>query len=288
MNLGAHISISGGAYKCFARAKEVTANSIQIFVKNNNRWFSKPFTDKELERFQIERERYQPFSVNAHNGYLINLCSPKSDIEKKSISAMKDEISRCEQLKLPYLVMHPGSHLGKGEKWGISKIAENLNHIIEEKSGTSVKILLETTAGQGTNLGYTFEQLQDILDKLKYKERFGICYDTCHTFAAGYDITTPEKYQQVMENFNRIIGLHQIYLFHLNDSKKELGSRKDRHTHIGEGYIGLEGFRSLLNDKRFQHIPMILETPKGDDGDMDITNLGRLRGLRYRAAKTKS
>ena len=280
MNLGAHISISGGVYKCFARAKELGANSIQIFVKNNNRWFSKPFTYQELEKFQIEREKHQPFSVNAHNAYLINLCSPKTDIEKKSISAMKDEINRCEQLKLHYLVMHPGSHLGIGERWGINKIAQNLNRIIEEMAETKVKILLETTAGQGTNLGYRFEQLRDILDIMKYKERFGICYDTCHTFAAGYDITTTGKYQQVMNQFDKIIGLDHIHLFHLNDSKYELGSRKDRHSHIGAGYIGLEGFRALINDKRFYNIPMVLETPKGENGKMDKINLKTLRDLR--------
>ena len=176
--------------------------------------------------------------------------------------------------------MHPGFHLGKGEKWGLNKIVENFNHILNKNPNCKATILLETTAGQGTNLGYKFEQLEYILDGLERKDKFGVCVDTCHIFAAGYDISTESGYEKTINDFDKIIGLERIKVFHLNDSKKPFGSRKDRHQHIGKGEIGLEAFRCLLNDKRFSEIPMVLETPKDDDGNMDIENLKVLRGLR--------
>jgi len=280
MNLGAHISIAGGVFNVFERAKNITANAIQIFTKSNNRWFSKPYSAKEIEEFHRLRKEFQPFAVFAHDAYLINLCSPNSEIEKKSIDAFIDELKRCDQLNLPYLVMHPGFHLGKGEKWGLNKIVENFNYISNKNPDSKVKILLETTAGQGTNLGYKFEQLEYILDNVECKEKFGVCVDTCHIFAAGYDISTESGYEKTINDFDKIIGLERIKVFHLNDSKKPFGSRKDRHQHIGRGEIGLEAFRCLLNDKRFSEIPMVLETPKDDDGNMDIENLKVLRGLR--------
>jgi deoxyribonuclease-4 len=280
MNLGAHISIAGGVYNIFERAKSVTANSIQIFTKSNNRWSSKPYTEKEIEEFYELKKEYKPFAVFGHVAYLINLCSPKGNIEKLSISAFIDEMHRCYQLELPYLVMHPGSHLGKGEKWGLDKIAENFNQIIQRTANSKTIVLLETTAGQGTNLGYTFEQLRYILDHVERKDRFGICVDTCHIFAAGYDIATPEKYEETMQELNKVIGLERVRVIHLNDSKYPCGSKRDRHAHIGKGEIGLEGFRALMNDRRFTSIPMVLETPKEDN--MDIENLKLLRSLRDR------
>lgn len=278
MNLGAHISIAGGVYNIFERAKAVTANSIQIFTKNNNRWFSKSYPEKEIEKFHELKKEYKPFAVFGHVAYLINLCSPKEKTEKLSISAFIDEIHRCDQLGLPYLVMHPGSHLGKGEKWGMDKIIKNFDHIIQKTADSKTVILLETTAGQGSNLGYTFEQIRYILDHVEKKDRFGVCVDTCHIFAAGYDIATPEKYEKTIQELDKVIGLDQVKVIHLNDSKYPCGSRRDRHAHIGRGEIGLDGFRALMNDERFSSIPMVLETPKEDN--MDIENLKILRELR--------
>ncbi|MBC8526847.1 MAG: deoxyribonuclease IV [Candidatus Cloacimonetes bacterium] len=279
MNLGAHISIAGGVYNIFERARGITAKSIQIFTKSNNRWFSKPYNAKDIEKFHNLKEKYNPFAVFAHVAYLINLCSPNHETEKRSIDALIDEIKRCEQLNLPYLVMHPGSHLGKGKKWGLNKIVENLNYVISQNPDCKVMLLMETTAGQGTNLGYSFEQLKYILEKVKRKEKFGVCIDTCHIFAAGYDISTKSAYEKTMNKFNKIIGLKKIKVFHLNDSKHPLNSRKDRHQHIGKGEIGLDAFRCLMNDKRFSEIPMVLETPKDDLKNMDIENLKVLRSL---------
>ena len=281
MNLGAHISIAGGVSNIFERAKKISANSIQIFTKNSNQWFSKSYSSEELEKFHRLQNEYSPFSVFAHDAYLINLCSPKTEVEKKSISAFKDEILRCDQLHLPYLVMHPGSHLGQGEEWGLGKIAENFNLILKEIPKCKVIILLETTAGQGTNLGYKFEHLKYILDRVERREKFGVCLDTCHIFNAGYNISTVNAYEKTIDEFDRIIGLENLKVFHLNDSKHPLGSRKDRHQHIGEGEIGIEAFRCLMNDKRFSEIPMVLETPKGDaEKNMDIENLRVLRDLK--------
>jgi len=278
MNLGAHISISKGIDNIFERAKKVTANSIQIFTKNNNRWQGRKYTDAELRSYFVKKKQYNPFAIIAHDSYLINLCSPKEEIEQKSIAAFSDELNRCKILKLPYLVMHPGSHLGKGEEWALKKLVENFNQILKTFSG-KCKILIETTAGQGTNLGYKFEHLAFILDNVKYPEQFGICVDTCHIFAAGYDISDEKKYQQTFQLFDKIIGINKIKVFHLNDSKNILASKKDRHEHIGKGKIGIDAFRYLVNDSRFKNIPMVLETPKGKNKEMDIENLKILRNL---------
>ena len=282
MNLGVHISIAGGIINIFERAKNITANSIQIFSKSNNRWFSKQYREDEIEEFHKLRNEFNPYSVFAHAAYLINLCSPNHETEKKSINAFMDELKRCDQLHLPYLVMHPGSHLGKGEKCGLDKIVENFNFILNKNPDYKVMILLETTSGQGTNLGYRFNQLKYILDGVEIKDKFGICIDTCHIFSAGYDISTEPNYEKTFIEFDKIIGLEKIKVFHLNDSKHPLGSRKDRHQHIGKGEIGLEAFRYLLNDKRFSNIPMVLETPKDDDINIDMENLKVLRSLRLK------
>ena len=280
MNLGANISIAGGVFNIFEKAKNITANAIQIFTKSNNRWFSKPYSTKEIEEFNRLRRESQPFAVFSHDAYLINLCSPNPETEKKSIDAFMDEIKRCDQLNLPYLVMHPGSHLGKGEEWGLNKIIENFNNTLNKNPDRNVTILLETTAGQGTNLGYRFEQLKYILDGVERKDKFGVCVDTCHIFAAGYDISTESAYEKTFVEFDEIIGLEKLKVFHLNDSKHPVGSKKDRHQHIGKGEIGLEAFRYLLNDNRFSDIPMVLETPKDDTKNMDVENLKVLRSLR--------
>jgi deoxyribonuclease-4 len=198
---------------------------------------------------------------------------------EKSCNSLKEEMERCNTLKIPNLVMHPGSHVGSGEETGLSKIAANINKLLAELKDNTVTLLLETTAGQGSNLGYTFEQLAQIIDQVEDKEHIGVCLDTCHVFAAGYPITDLKDYKKTMKSFDNIIGLDRLRIIHMNDSKKELGSKRDRHEHIGQGFIGLEGFRNIVNDPRLKKVPMILETPKEDDLEEDRENLKTLRGL---------
>jgi deoxyribonuclease-4 len=217
----------------------------------------------------------------AHNSYLINLASPDNDLYKKSIDAMLIEIERAEALGLPYIIMHPGAHVGSGDDTGLARIADSLNLLFERTKGYRVSLLLETTAGQGTVLGHRFEHIAEIIDKINYSKRVGVCLDTCHSYVAGYDIK--KRYDAVFNEFDKIIGLKRLKAFHLNDTLKVLGSRVDRHWHIGKGKLGLETFERLLRDERFKELPMILETPKGmdeDGNDMDVVNLGILRKLR--------
>lgn len=275
--LGAHMSISGGVSKSIDRGLSIGCTAIQIFTGYNNRWISKPIQDEDLKNFNQKRPLLKV--IFAHNNYLINLASNDPLKFKRSLSSMLNEIKRAEQLKLPFLVIHPGSHLGIGEKRGIQLIAKRLNILFAETMDSNVRVLLENTAGQGTNLGHRFEHLAEILYLIKYQDRIGICFDTCHSFAAGYDLRTQEAYENTFESFSRTIGISYIYAFHLNDSKSGLGSRKDRHDHIGKGFLGLEAFRLLVNDERFAHIPMILETPKGKAMEEDKKNLAVLYSL---------
>lgn len=280
--LGAHMSISGGLKNAFGRGEQVGCDTVQIFTKNANQWKAKPITPEDIEGFIGEQKRTGIYPAFAHDSYLINLGSPDPALYEKSIAAFQIEMERAEALKLPFLVMHPGSHVGSGEEEGLKKIAESFNRFHRQCPGFQLKIALETTAGQGTNLGYRFEQLRRIIDMVEEADRLAVCLDTCHVFAAGYNISTPEGYEAVMEEFDRIIGLDRIVAFHLNDAKKGLGSRVDRHEHIGHGALGLEAFRSLVNDPRFNGIPMTLETQKGTDekgNDWDVVNLEVLRGL---------
>lgn len=280
MLLGAHMSIAGGAYNALDRGEMVGCDTIQIFTKSSNQWRAKPLTDEDIAKFKENRQRTGISPVVAHDSYLINLCTTDIEKRKMSVGAMGIEMLRCRALEIPYLVMHPGSHLGEGEEWGLHEIAGNLNHLIEgdiDDGGTM--ILLETTAGQGTNLGYRFEHLRDIIEMIDHKERVGVCLDTAHILAAGYDIRTASGFADTLDEFNKIIGLEQLKVIHLNDSKKELGSRVDRHEHIGEGFVGIEAFRYLMNRKDFSDIAMILETPKDKNYTEDIRNLKILRGL---------
>jgi deoxyribonuclease-4 len=275
--LGAHMSISGGISKSIDRGISIGSTAIQIFTGYNNRWISKPLQDEELRSFHQKSSSLK--MIFAHNNYLINLASNDPLKSKKSISSMLNEIKRAEKLRLPFTVIHPGSHMGSGEKSGVQMISKRLNIVLSETKDSGVRVLLENTAGQGTNLGYRFEHLAEILSMIKDQDRIGICFDTCHAFAAGYDLRNHEAYEKTFETFSRVIGTHHIYAFHLNDSKSEFGSRKDRHEHIGKGFLGLEAFRLLLNDERFVHLPMILETPKGKTMDEDKKNLAVLRSL---------
>ena len=279
--LGAHESISGGLHLAFERIRQVGGESLQIFTRNQRQWRAAPLTDDEVTAFQQAWDAADKMPVASHASYLINLGSSKEEQAAKSVAAFVDELQRCGRLGIANVVFHPGSHGGAGVEAGLANVIDNLDQVIEQAGDACarVNILLETTAGQGTGLGYRFEELAGILEKSKYPDRLGVCVDTCHIFAAGYDIRTPEAYEHVFAEFDRLIGIARIRFFHLNDSKKELGSRVDRHEHIGKGYIGISGFRELLNDPRFTHHPMTLETPKGKDLAEDRENLAVLRSL---------
>ncbi len=275
--LGAHVSISGGVEKSPLRGEELGCDSIQIFSKNQRQWKSPPISDDTANAFQEALKNSRVRQVVIHDSYLINLASPNPESLKKSQEAFLDEMDRADKLGVPYLVFHPGSHMKSGEKAGIRQIAESLNSILRRQLDGKVMLLLETTAGQGDHIGYSFEQLAEIISLIDKKERIGICYDTAHTFEAGYDIRTEETYQQTFEKFDRVLGLNLLRVFHINDSKTDLGSRVDRHENIGRGYLGVEPFRFLVNDQRFQNHPMILETPGGDQFYKE--NLELLRSL---------
>lgn len=277
--LGAHTSTSGGVSKSVELAERLNFTAMQIFTKNNNRWFQKPLEEKETESFKTKLEQSQIKFVVSHDSYLINLCAKDKTILGKSRIALLDELERCELLGIPHLNFHSGSHLDLGEEDGIKLIAESLNIVHQKTQYFKVSSMLETTAGQGTTIGYRFEQLQHIIELVEQKERMTICIDTAHVFAAGYDIKDPKNFKKVIKEFDEIIGLERLKCFHLNDSKKELGSRVDRHEHIGNGFIGLEGFANIMNDKRLKNIPKILETPKGKEQLEDLENLKILRGL---------
>ena len=277
--LGAHTSTSGGVSKSVDLAEKFGFTAMQIFTKNNNRWFQKPLEEKEIESFRTKLKNSKIKFVVSHDSYLINLCGTDKEILRKSRIAFLDELERCELLGIPHLNFHPGSHLGAGEEDGIKLIAESINIVLDKSKGYKVSSMLETTAGQGTAIGYRFEQLQKIIDLVEQKERMTVCIDTAHIFAAGYDIKDPKNFKTVIKEFDEIIGFERLKCFHMNDSKKELGSRVDRHEHIGKGFIGLEGFSNIMNDKRLKKIPKILETPKGKEYLEDIENLKVLRRL---------
>lgn len=280
MLLGAHMSIAGGVYNALADGKKVGCDTIQIFTKSSNQWKARPLEDEEIEKFKTAGRETGISPVVAHDSYLINLCAPDQIKLKMSVEAFGVELSRCRTLGIPYLVMHPGSHLGEGEEWGMKKIADNISHLISEDAGAGgAMVLLETTAGQGSNLGYKFEQISFMMNLIPQKDRIGVCLDTAHIFAAGYNIKTPEGFEKVLDEFNKIIGIENLRVIHLNDSKKTYGSRVDRHDQIGKGEIGIEAFRYLMNKKEFANIPMILETPKDKDYAEDIENLAILRSL---------
>jgi len=272
------MSISGGVDTAFDRGEQVGCQAMQIFTKNNNQWRAAPLKEKTVERYHRRQAETGITPVVAHASYLLNLATPDDALWHKSIEALIIEMERCEVLAIPYLVIHPGSHVGSGEQAGIARAIEALNVAHDRLPQAQVKITLEITAGQGTNLGYRFEHLAAMIEGVKAGERLAVCYDTCHALAAGYDFRTPEGYAQVFRQFDQVIGLDRLVVFHLNDSKHDLGSRRDRHAHIGEGFVG-EGFRHLLNDPRFQEIPMLLETPKSKDMHEDMENLARLRAM---------
>lgn len=279
MSFGAHVSIAGGVSKSFARGAQVGCEAMQIFCKNERQWNAKPYSPEEIAAFKAEQGRTGISPVIVHSAYLINLAAPDDELWERSMHALADELERCAQLDIPYLVKHPGSHTGSGEEAGLHREAAALNRLFDAGAGGDVMLLLETTAGQGTALGWRFEHLAHLMHLVNHRERLGVCLDTCHIFAAGYDIRTADTYAATFATFDHIIGFEHLKVFHLNDSQKELGSRVDRHTHIGQGCIGQEAFRLLVNDGRFRNLPMIIETPKGKDMREDIENLTLLRSL---------
>jgi len=277
--LGAHMSIAGGVDKALLLGKTVDCDAIQIFTKSSRQWAAKPYTKEEIELFDLNRKATAITTVIAHDSYLLNLGSPDDALRKRSLGGFIDELERCEILGVSNLVAHPGAHVGAGENEGIKTIARSLDEAHKACPGYHVKVTLEITAGQGSNLGYRFEQIAKMIDATKENDRLKVCFDTEHAFAAGYDIRTQEGYERTFTEFDEAIGIERLAAFHLNDSKKEFNSRVDRHEHIGKGHIGVEAFRFLVNDQRFWGLPMCLETPKGPDLKEDRENLTLLRSL---------
>lgn len=273
------MSIAGGVGNAFLEGKKVDCQAIQIFTKSSRQWASKPLDREEIAQFKLNRKETGIESVVAHDSYLLNLGSPDAGLRKRSIAAFIDEMERCEILGVSNLIAHPGAHVGSGELEGIKTIAKSLDEVHKACPKFNVKVTLEITAGQGSNLGYRFEQIGAMIDATKESERIRVCFDTEHAFAAGYDLRTKEGYERTFGEFDDAIGLDLLAAFHLNDSKKEFHSRVDRHEHIGQGFIGVEAFRLLMNDKRFWGLPMCLETPKGPDLKEDRDNLTLLRSL---------
>jgi len=283
--LGAHMSIAGGVHTAVERGVSIGCTTMQMFVKNNNQWRGKELSDEDIATYKKLLRESSIGPVVVHDTYLINLCAADAQILRKSRAALKDELDRCEVLGVEYLNFHPGSHVGAGDIEGIKRIVESLNIIHEETKGYRVKSVLETTAGQGTAIGHRFEQLREIIDLVAEPDRMAVCMDTCHVFAAGYDISTARGYEKTFEEFDAIIGLNRLVAFHVNDSKRELGSHVDRHDHIGKGKIGKTGFRLLMNDERFRTVPKILETPKGPEMKEDVKNMRTLKNMVVRSRK---
>lgn len=277
--LGAHMSISGGLHLAIDRAVAAGCGVLQIFTRNSNQWKGKPVSEADAALFRQKFAASGLHEIISHDIYLINLAAPPGETRDKSLAAFRDELETCTRLGIAKVVMHPGSHLTDSPQTGLGRVVAAFDQLFEEVPQFEGRVLIETTAGQGSNLGRTFEELAEIIGGSRFPDKFGVCFDTCHTFAAGYDTATEEGYRDTMEQFDRLIGLERLQCFHFNDSKKGLGSRVDRHEHIGQGALGLNPFRFILNDSRFTNIPKILETPKGDHNEMDLINLELLRGL---------
>ena len=277
MILGAHVSTAGGLHRAIENGEELRCDAIQIFLKNPNRWVGKSATLSEKETFKLSWGSSRIRTVVVHDIHLTNLASPKPDVLAKSREQFLAQMELADSLNIPYVVTHMGAYLDGTEAEGLKTLSNSLNMLFEQAGGGETIVLLETTAGQGTNLGYCFEHVRQIIDTSAFPERLGVCFDTCHVFAAGYDLRTDEKYHETLDEFDRIIGLDRLLVFHLNDAKSEYRSRVDRHAHIGAGNIGVEPFKLIINDPRFANIPMIIETPEMEE--MHATNLAVLKKL---------
>ena len=275
--LGGHVSITGGVQLAPERAREVTCDSMQIFSRNQMQWKAKPLAEEDAGAFRKNLDQYGIQEPIIHDSYLINLCSPDKDLLTKSRQAFLDEVMRAELLGVRYLIFHPGAHMGSGEQTGLKNIAESLNWVRKESGTSKVQFVLEITAGQGTVMGRSFEQLAKIIDMLDQPELSGVCFDTCHAYAAGYDIRSESGYKKTFDTLEDVLGKDMMRAMHLNDSKGKLGSHLDRHEKIGEGFLGLDCFRHFMNDDRWDGIPMVLETPEGEKGYKQ--ELKALRGL---------
>lgn len=274
--LGAHISTQGGLHTVFERAAAIKATALAMFAKNSNQWKGKTLTDEAIAEFN-EARNVGP--IVTHASYLINLATTNPEFHAKSIAGMIDELDRAERLGIHAVVLHPGAHLGAGVDAGVDQIARSLDQVHAAIPNHRVVTLLETAAGQGSCLGCTYEELGQVISLVDDKRRVGICIDTCHVFAAGYDIRTRQGYERMIEEVEEHVGVDNVGAFHINDSKRELGSRVDRHQHIGKGELGLDAFSFVLNDPRFARIPKMIETPKTVETKSDRANLKVLRGL---------
>ena len=278
--LGAHLSIAGGLENALYRAAALDCTALQIFTKNANTWKERNLKSAEIDRFDAARAETGIRAVAAHTSYLINIATPDRNQRARSCAALEQELIRATALQISDVVLHPGSHMGSGETRGLEKAAESLNAVLSRQPPTTARILIETTAGQGNSLGYRFEQIAALIEQVEDKSKIGVCLDTAHIFTAGYDIRTLASISEVMRQFDAVIGIKYLKLLHLNDSKKYLGMRVDRHEHIGEGFIGLAAFRFILQDSRLAAVPKIIETPKDAHGQKwDRKNLERLRSL---------
>ncbi|HUL45365.1 MAG TPA: deoxyribonuclease IV [Bacteroidota bacterium] len=284
---GAHESIAGGLSLAFGRAERAGCRALQIFTKNSNQWRAKELSENDIASYKTAASKSNIRDVIAHDSYLINLCASNPFILNKSREAFCDELRRCALLGIRYLNFHPGAHTGAGEEQGIRLLIESLNMIHDQTDGLDVLSVLETTAGQGTVIGHRFEHLRDILGGVAHPERMAVCIDTCHVFTAGYDLRDASAYESTMKEFDDVIGLDRLVAVHMNDSKYPLGSHRDRHEHIGKGYIGMEGFRLIMRDERLRNVPKILETPKGEDLREDRMNLRLLRTLSKRSTPVR-
>jgi len=278
--LGAHMSIAGGLHTAFERGDRVGCTAIQIFTKNSNQWKDPVVSSDDVAKYREARNKSKVKIVVSHDSYLINLCGATDALLHGSRRSFVEEIKRCEALEIKYLIFHPGAHTTMDRREAVKTVSDSLNFAHSETKNSSVVTLIETTAGQGTTLGNTFDEISEMISSVMDKKRVGVCIDTCHIFAAGYDIRTRESYDRTMAHFDKIIGLDNLHAIHFNDAKKPLNSRVDRHEHIGKGEIGKAAFRFFMNDERLTEIPKVLETPKGDDGyAMDIVNLKTLKSL---------
>jgi deoxyribonuclease-4 len=279
------MSIAGGPHNALVAAQAHGCRSVQLFTKNANQWNARDLTPEDIRLFRHALRETGLRHTVAHDSYLINLASPDEALYRRSVEAFVNEMRRAEQLGLRYLVMHPGAHVDSGEEVGLTRVAAALDEVHARCADYRVRVLIETTAGQGSSLGHRFEHLGRILSLVAAPERLGVCFDTCHVFAAGYALSPLSEYRATMRAFHAAVGLGRLKVFHVNDSVREQGSRVDRHAHIGRGRIGLDAFRFLVNDPRFRNRPMILETPKedGDEKDMDAVNLAVLQGLQLKS-----
>ncbi len=280
MGLGAHFSIAKGLHQAILEAAAYGCDALQLFTKNSSTWKERELSADDIRLFDEARKKTGIYQIASHTSYLINLASPDEEKQVMSVAALRQELIRSSRLSIPYVILHPGSHMGSGEEAGITRIAEHVNRIYKDTPEIKTRLLFETTAGQGSSIGYRFEQLAMLLDRVENRKRTGICLDTSHIFAAGYDLRDKKTYQETLAAFDHIVGLKHLYVMHLNDSKKGLGSRVDRHEHIGRGQIGIAAFEFVMQDTRLANIPKIIETPKTKGGeDWDAVNLNCLRRL---------